>query len=299
MEPAWEDSVAIDMDTCRSCGSCARECPLSPSGIRVDHADDRCLRCLHCYAVCPQEAITLAGDDIPEGVDERDRAAVEPDDLRRFLAERRSARHFTSAAVSHELVETIMDAARHVPSGGNRHGHEFTVIESAALRRALRSEVQGFYRSKRDLLKNAVVRWMARRIGDKKTRAFLRDPRYSRILDWQIGGAVDGPGDFAFFDAPVVVLVHSKEEMPTPDEDSVLAGYNIALMAQACGLGSCFVSLAKNAINSSKKCKAAAGLPPDHRLYCVVVLGSSETRFRRSVPRKLRAEWRGESAHAR
>ena len=291
MERAWEDSVGIDIDRCRSCGSCARECPLNPSGIRVDHTEERCLRCLHCYAVCPNHAIWFDGDGTPEGTDERDPHPIEASELKSFLARRRSARHFAKQSVSHALVETILDAARHVPSGGNRHGHEFTVIEDAALRQGLRSEVQRFYKSKRVLLRNPIVRRVARRIGDKKTRAFLRDPRYSRILDWQIDGVVEGPGDFAFFDAPVVVLVHSRGTMPTPDEDSVLAGYNMVLMAQACGLGSCFVSMAKNAINSSKRCKAATGVPPDHHVYCVVVLGYSETRFQRAVPRASRVEF--------
>lgn len=57
-----------------------------------------------------------------------------------------------------------------------------------------------------------------------------------------------------------------------PDEDSVLAAYNIVLMVETLGLGTCLVSLAQNAINSSRRCKQILDLDPSERVYAVVVM---------------------------
>jgi hypothetical protein len=63
-------------------------------------------------------------------------------------------------------------------------------------------------------------------------------------------------------------------------------GYNIVLAAETMGLGSCFVSLAQNAINSSRRCKNILGLDPREQVYAVVVVGHPAVRFHRAVPRK-------------
>jgi nitroreductase len=85
------------------------------------------------------------------------------------------------------------------------------------------------------------------------------------------------------------VVIHSKELIPTPKEDSILAGYNIVLMAQSLGLGTCFVTLAQNAIDSSRACKAILGLSPKEQVYAVVLLGYPDVRFLRAVPKEQKA----------
>lgn len=74
--------------------------------------------------------------------------------------------------------------------------------------------------------------------------------------------------------------------IPTPGEDSMLAAYNIVLMAQAMGLGSCFVSLARNAINASRKCRKILKLGSADRIHAVVVLGYPAVKFQRAIPRE-------------
>ena len=73
--------------------------------------------------------------------------------------------------------------------------------------------------------------------------------------------------------------------MPTPKEDCVLAAYNIILMAESMGLGTCIVTLAQNGINENKKCKEIIGLSPRDDVHAVVVIGYPEKRFLRPVPK--------------
>jgi len=83
----------------------------------------------------------------------------------------------------------------------------------------------------------------------------------------------------------VVIIIHSREQIPTPKEDSILAGYNIILMAQSMGLGTCFVTLAQKAINSSNKCKKLLNLSPEDNINAVILLGYPLVNYLRPAPR--------------
>jgi uncharacterized protein (DUF362 family)/Pyruvate/2-oxoacid:ferredoxin oxidoreductase delta subunit len=50
-------------DACRECGKCAQYCPVGHKPWEaLRNGDERCLRCLYCYCVCPNKAIEIDGD---------------------------------------------------------------------------------------------------------------------------------------------------------------------------------------------------------------------------------------------
>ena len=56
-------TIVFDSRRCKSCGKCARYCPLLRAlPDAFGSADDDCLDCLYCYEVCPSGAIRLQGD---------------------------------------------------------------------------------------------------------------------------------------------------------------------------------------------------------------------------------------------
>ncbi|KPJ65028.1 hypothetical protein AMJ44_11365 [candidate division WOR-1 bacterium DG_54_3] len=63
-------------------------------------------------------------------------------------------------------------------------------------------------------------------------------------------------------------------------------------MAQTLGLGSCFVSLAQNAINASRTCRKILNMSPADRIHAVVVLGYPAVQFHRAIPRESKTfQW--------
>lgn len=76
--------------------------------------------------------------------------------------------------------------------------------------------------------------------------------------------------------------------IPTPVEDSVLAAYNMVLMSQTPGLGSCFVSLAQNAINSSRTCKQILNLSSEDHVHAVLAIGHPDVQFHRVIPKETK-----------
>ncbi len=79
---------------------------------------------------------------------------------------------------------------------------------------------------------------------------------------------------------------HTSSTIPTPEEDAVLAAYNVALVAQTMGLGSCFVSMAQKAIRSSRAVRKAIGIPAANRVLAVLVVGYPVRRRVRPVVRR-------------
>jgi nitroreductase/NAD-dependent dihydropyrimidine dehydrogenase PreA subunit len=280
-------NFSIDHKLCISCGKCVKECGRHV-GINdskhVDPDDPKCSSCLHCYTVCPQNAIKL------KDVDDRIIPKLEllysitDESLASFLAYRRSIRRFQSKDVDNSIVEKLIDRARFIPSGGNAHSYEFTVLKNDMIKMRLKDELTKIYKLRSRILNNPVLRTAAKLFVNKQMRGFLKDKNYGGRMKDLIERIYNGDDPF-FYNAPIIIVIHSKEQIPTPKEDCVLAGYNICLMAQALGLGTCFVTLAQNAINSSKKCKEILNLSPQDNVNAVVILGYPAVHHQRIAPK--------------
>lgn len=56
------DALAFDETTCDQCGVCRDVCPLGRDLPRDPKKhDDRCIKCLYCYSVCPKQAVRFTG----------------------------------------------------------------------------------------------------------------------------------------------------------------------------------------------------------------------------------------------
>jgi nitroreductase len=234
--------------------------------------------------VCPENAISIEGLNPDRAVMDDGGKLVTPPGLLRLMGGRRSVRRFQEQELDNTTLEQLIDTAGYIPSGGNRHAYSFTVITKGESRERLSRELNRIYSLRRKLLNNALLRKMFSLFVDSRTRAFLLDPTYLKrtidLLDQY--GRGDDP---IFYRAPAIIIIHSREVIPTPVEDSVLAAYNIVLMAETLGLGTCLVSLAQNAINSSRKCKKILNLDPSDRVDAVVVIGHPAVDFLRAIPK--------------
>jgi len=277
----------IDRNLCNSCGLCVRECIRHvniPHQKHVNPKNPACSRCYHCLAVCPSNAIKVKDTynvssscgELPNPINEND--------LKALFSLRRSHRKFTKETVSDETLEGLVNSAILIPSGGNRHSYEFTVIKSDKMKNKLREALTTIYKRKNTIINNPILRTIASFITDSSTRGFLKDKNYrNRMKD--LINRICKSEDPLFYDAPIVIIIHSKEQIPTPKEDSILAGYNIILMAQTMGLGTCFVTLAQKAINSSRKCKEILNLSPKDNINAVILLGHPAADYYRPAPR--------------
>jgi len=285
--------LIVDTTLCQSCGVCVAECTLhwvapgsqslSPGSTHVDPARPDCLHCLHCYAVCPAGAIQLPEEYVPlaEGDAWRE---VRPEALESLLAVRRSTRRFRQQPVPRDLIARVVAAGQHIPSGGNRHAYEFTVLTDPAVMQDLLAEFSRYYGRLRTLIGNPVIKAVASLFLGSYERAFLNDPDYGQRMKGLLDRFHAGD-DPVFYGAPAAIVIHTLPLIPTPQEDSILAGFAMVLIAQTLGLGTCFVSLAHKGLSDSKQCKALVGIAPEDHIHAVLLLGYPDVTYRRPAPK--------------
>jgi nitroreductase len=198
---------------------------------------------------------------------------------------RRSYRWFLNKPVPGEILDNLLNAARYIPSGGNDHRFEITVITSEKKRAQLLEAIYSYYQKIYKLLNNPLLMQVAKRIGDPKVKATLNDPfNYKKIMN--VISQLREKKDVVFYHAPAIFIFHTDRIMPTAMEDCILAAYNVSLLSETLGLGSCFVSLSQQAITNDKKCKEILSIPSSHRVHAVVIAGYPERIYERPAIRK-------------
>jgi nitroreductase len=199
-------------------------------------------------------------------------AKIAPETLRGFLAGRRSTRSFEQRPIGRDVLGELVETAAFIPSGGNRHAHAFTVQSPGETCTRLMAELARIYRRRSQLMNSGLLRALALPFVGPVARQFLRDreygPRMKALLQ-----RLEAGEDPIFYGAPAAIVIHSRAPIPTPKEDCVIAGFTICLAAEAMGLGACFVTLAQNAINASKRCRGILGLTPDDKVHAVIIVG--------------------------
>jgi nitroreductase/NAD-dependent dihydropyrimidine dehydrogenase PreA subunit len=282
--------LTIDTALCKECGACVTECvqhlakPKDGQLNHVDHTDPHCERCLHCYSVCPTGAIQLPETYTPLAGRADAWREITPQALEGLLAFRRSTRRFKPEPVSEDLIAQVVSAGRYVPSGGNRHAYQFTVLTDPGVKQALLDEFADYYGRLRKLMSSAVVKTLASPFLDPYKRAFINDPEYGRRMK-DILERFHSGGDPVFYQAPAVIIIHNPAIIPTPREDSILAGFAMILTAQTLGLGTSFVSMAQKGLNNNDQCKALVGIPPEHEIHAVILLGYADVTYQRPAPK--------------
>lgn len=278
----------IDHKLCGSCGKCVKECGRHVQIQNCSHVEPdnpECSNCLHCYTVCPNNAIKLKTNvDGWTELDPQLQHSITDESLSSFLAYRRSIRSYQKRSIGDGILEKLINRARYIPSGGNAHSYEFTVLKNEETKIRIKEELYKIYKFRDHLLNNRVLRNAAKPFVNKQMREFLKSKTYRSRMKELLSRISEGDDPF-FHYSPVIIIIHSKDQIPTPKEDAILAGYNICMMAQTLGLGTCFVTLAQNAFNSSRKCKEILNLTPEDNVYAVVTLGYPAVHHQRIAPK--------------
>ena len=216
----------IDPDKCNRDGICVSECPSrviltnSPKDVPTPapDAEEYCIRCGHCVAVCPESALKLtwmSPDHCPT-VDPE--LQLDPVRAEQFLASRRSIRTFRKKPVPHETLLKLVEVACQAPSAKNEQPWHWLMVENP-------EEVKR--------LAGLVIDWVKLIIEERPEMA--RQMKLPRVLEaWESGDERICRG------APHVIVVHGRKDWPFGSEDGALALSHLDLYASNLGLGTCW-----------------------------------------------------------
>ena len=283
-------AITIDHERCTLCGLCVKTCVRRILQKRVSKIictePDRCIFCGHCKAVCPVDAPQVASYRAEEFVPVPARENYPlPDDLLAFFRVRRSLRVYKKKPVERKKIEKIIQAGRFAPTGGNRQHIEYVVIQNPDKFIEIRNTAIKILKNQADEVAQTIA---DRRAAGKPTlEKHVLAERYVRT--WQDMYSLHKKGvDRLFYNAPALIVCHFAPMGGISEVvDSGLASMQMVLMAEALGLGTCFIGLLAIAAEKSPALKEAMGIPKKHVIPVIFTLGYPAVHYERLVSRRL------------
>ena len=171
-----------------------------------------------------------------------------------LITTRRSTRKFKDQAVPQDLLQQVLEAGRHAPSGGNNQSTHLLVIRS---KEALQE------------LAEAAVREFAK---------MEITPDTYKSLAGSIRASKKG-GYIFHYHAPVLILTANKKTYSNNIADCACVLENMMLMANALDLGSVWINQMKwlNESDSVNEILFRLGMKEDERVWGGLALGFPDT----------------------
>ena len=262
----------IDKEKCRRDGICVAECPLriielregSPVPTPVAGADELCIRCGHCVAVCPHAAFFHAEIKPADCQPVIKEMALNIEHAEHFLRSRRSIRTYQDREVEKEKIGKLVNIASYAPTGSNSQQVKWIVINS-------REKVHAMAGLIIDLL-----RYMIKEDHPMAKTYRLADT----VKAWEAGLDVISRG------ASALVIAHAPKEYPLAQVDSANALTFLDLAAPSLGLGTCWAGFFMLAAPQWPPLQQALSLPDGHACFGVMMIGYPKYKYQRLPPRK-------------
>jgi len=279
--------IHVNGTLCTGCGICVAICTgrvfrETPEGGEVAFPE-ACWLCGHCVAACPVDAIDHAAYPL-EACPPIDSSGLPSfDQMVTALRERRSVRLFQDRPVPREMVQELLDQARWAPSANNAQPVDWLVFDDPGRIAALSAQAVAALAQTARLLRNRFLRPLLLLVyGAERVRRGLESvPSFERLAARHARGE-----DPIFFGAPVVLVAHVPADDYFGRDDAIYAAYNVMLVAQRMGLGTCQIGYFTLALDRSSGLRRALGLPPGRQAQVTLVLGYPRHRFRRLLPRR-------------
>ncbi len=251
----------VDLTKCIGCGICVKVCPGNMVGGNVllmenghpkfvneyNFSWKGCWKCEHCLAICPNGAISILGINADE-VSKKPSKSIK-EDLPKLMKFRRSCRDFKKEEIAEDIIDEMLEAVSHVPTGGNNQGLEFTVVYT---KEAMRHIYQLY----------------------KGNQLSLFDDENDDFSELRV------------YDAPHLFIAH--KALSERFYDGAMTEINIAtayfeLLANAYGFGTIISTYSAELLSSNKEILKFLRIPENHKIINVVGFGYPKYQYQRGV----------------
>lgn len=282
--------VSIDKTKCNSCGLCILRCPgvySKMGGEIVAEADENnCNICGHCISLCKSQAIVHSEMDMANFPSANARANFETAKFIQFLRNRRSHRHFKAKAIPRSDLETLIDACRYAPTGGNAQSVEIIVLENREMIRKISDYTVDFFIDAGSRVTQLIEQLAA--AGTEAPENLIRTRKYGERFTL----ARKAGQDPIFHEAPVVLIFHAPQDRGAPRDDCVIASTTLSLLARTMGIESTYIGLLVGAAQTKREIHSELRLPSGNEIYSALIMGYPRLKYLHAIDRKqIQTRW--------
>lgn len=262
----------INKDKCKRDGICVSECPRliielrddSPVPVPVEGAEELCIRCGHCVAVCPHGAFSLTDMKSEDCPPVRKDMALNVEQAEHFLRSRRSIRSYQDRKIEKEKISKLIDIARYAPTGRNSQMIKWLVINS-------RESVFS--------MAGMTIDWM--RYMVKENSPIAASYRLEDVIKtWDTGHDIICRG------APGLVIAYAPKAYAAAYVDCAIALTFLDLAAPSFGFGTCWAGFFMMAASHWPPLQRALSLPEGHSTFGAMMIGYPKYKYHRLPLRK-------------
>ena len=261
--------ITVNLETCNKDGICADVCPagilefIEGSPIPIDAADELCIRCGHCVAICPTASLTHIDIPLESCTPIAKELSITLEQTEQFLRSRRSIRQYKNKPVDKSELKRLIEIARYAPSGHNLQPVEWLVLgDKAELKR----------------LSGIVVEWMHWMLTN------MPDVASSMHMDLTVDRYENGY-DVILRDAPAVIVAHAHKDNRVAPAACTIALTYLELASTTMGMGACWAGYFNAAATTFPPMKEALDLPEDHQAFGSMMVGYPKYRYQRMPSR--------------
>ncbi|UCC19933.1 MAG: nitroreductase family protein [Promethearchaeota archaeon] len=286
--------ILIDLNSCSKCGACVDECSylyIESDKLHITKdADEYCIECGKCVAVCPENAITLKNyeNEILRDVPTKDKLPSF-DSLGNLFQVRRSRRQFEKTSVPRELIEKILNVAgRYSATPWNQQQVHFTVVQNREVLKKLSDEATN---QVKNLVKTFEDPQGRRTLENSFPPELIKTieevvPAFKIYLNWINKGREVWRRDSE------IIIIHSPKNALLPLESCALAACQIMLAAETLGLGTCSLGYITYFFNNFRSVAKIVKLPLKHIVGYTLAVGFPKAKYLRIPARKpLKVKW--------
>jgi len=254
-------NFTVDKEKCIKCGLCVKDCifqiiETDDSGYPCVRNESNCIACQHCFAVCPNGAISVFNKNSSEGEICFDKPS--PEQLENLIKIRRSCRHYKQENVDEETLKKLKNILNYVPTGVNFRGLHFSIVED---------------KDKMANLKEKLY---------QKLRFFLKFIPLKGTINRYKKAILSGE-DVIFRNAPHMIVVSADKKAPCANIDPIIALSYFEMYAQSLGLGTLWCGLAFATMPLSKDLMKELNIPKNYKLSYVMLFGYQNVSYSRPV----------------
>jgi len=260
---------SIDNKTCDKDGICAIECPahvikMTKKGpIPITGAQEICIQCGHCVAICPKGAFSLATLSPEECMAIDKDLKLAADQAEHFLRSRRSIRRYKEKAVPTHEFEKALGVACCAPTGSNKQPVQWLIVNK-----------------KEDVVKIGahVIDWM-RYVAKTHPEIAQTLNMEALIAQWDDGV------DRICRNAPQLVFAYASDEFGSGAADCHTAMAYLELALPGFGLGSCWAGYVNYAVGQWPGLQKELSLPENHTCHGALMVGYPKFKYSRAPKR--------------